>query len=116
MNREKSELDPKQVFNFIVYQFDLKEDKVRPTPERWQALTIKIRTVLSGVSGLTVCVPNRSTLSNRKTSPPRYKITQFADDTTIILDGERDSLQLALNVLEMFGSVSGLKMNTDRPQ
>ena len=46
VNKEKSELDPKQVFNFIGYQFDLKEGKVRPTPERWQALIDKIQTIL----------------------------------------------------------------------
>ena len=36
-----------QVFNFIGYQFDLKEGKVRPTEERWQALTHKIKSILS---------------------------------------------------------------------
>ena len=36
-----------QVFNFVGYQFDLKEGKVRPTEERWQALTHKIRSILS---------------------------------------------------------------------
>ena len=40
--REKTELDPKQVFNFVGYQFDLREGKVRPTLERWQAITKKI--------------------------------------------------------------------------
>ena len=48
MNKEKSELDPKQVFNFVGYQFDLREGKVRPTPERWQTLTDKILSILSG--------------------------------------------------------------------
>ena len=48
VNKEKSELDPKQVFNFIGYQFDLKEGKVRPTPDRWQALTDKNQKILSG--------------------------------------------------------------------
>ena len=33
LNKDKSELDPKQVFDFIGYQFDLKEGRVRPTPE-----------------------------------------------------------------------------------
>ena len=47
VNKEKSELDPKQVFNFIGYQFDLTEGKVRPTAERWQALSTKIQTMLS---------------------------------------------------------------------
>ena len=48
VNKEKSELVPKQVFNFVGYQFDLKEGKVRPTPECWQALTDKIQSLLSG--------------------------------------------------------------------
>ena len=47
VNREKSELVPQQVFNFVGYQFDLKEGKVRPTEERWQTLTDKIRSILS---------------------------------------------------------------------
>ena len=48
VNKEKSELDPKQVFNFVGYQFDLREGKVRPTPECWQTLTDKILSILSG--------------------------------------------------------------------
>ena len=47
VNKEKSELAPKQVFNFVGYQFDLIEGKVRPTTERWQTLTDKIRSILS---------------------------------------------------------------------
>ena len=68
---KKSELDPKQVFNFVGYQFDLREGKVGPTPERWQALIDKIQSILSSVSGSAVHVPHRSTCSNRKASPPR---------------------------------------------
>ena len=48
VNKEKSELDPKQVFNFVGYQFDLREGKVRPTQEHWQTLTDKILSILSG--------------------------------------------------------------------
>ena len=47
MNEEKSELEPKQVFNFGGYQFDLKEDRVKPTPERWQNLQTKIQEIMS---------------------------------------------------------------------
>ena len=43
-----------------------------------------------------------------------YKITQFADDTSIFLDGEKESLLAALNTLEIFGSISGLTVNTDK--
>ena len=42
------------------------------------------------------------------------KLTQFADDTTLLLDGTKDSLQAALNMLEVFGDISGLKMNKDK--
>ena len=42
------------------------------------------------------------------------KITQFADDTTLILDGCQSSLQAALNTIEIFGSFSGLKINTNK--
>ena len=47
VNREKSELVPKQVFNFVGYQFDQKEGRVRPTEDRWQTLTDKIRSIMS---------------------------------------------------------------------
>ena len=42
------------------------------------------------------------------------KLTQFADDTTLILDGKQDSLQAALNIIETYGNISGLKMNTEK--
>ena len=44
------------------------------------------------------------------------KISQFADDTTLILNGECGSLQAALNTLEIFGNYSGLIVNTDKTQ
>ena len=47
VNLEKSELEPKQVFNFVGYQFDLRSGRVRPTPDRWQSLQDKIQTLLS---------------------------------------------------------------------
>ena len=34
VNLDKSELDPKQIFDFVGYQFDLKAGRVRPTPDR----------------------------------------------------------------------------------
>ena len=46
VNLEKSELEPKQVFNFVGYQFDLRSGQVRPTPDRWQSLQGKIQTLL----------------------------------------------------------------------
>ena len=47
VNVEKSELEPKQVFDFVGYQFDLRSGRVRPTPDRWQNLQEKILSLLS---------------------------------------------------------------------
>ena len=46
VNLEKSELEPKQVFDFVGYQFDLRSGRVRPTPDRWQSLQDKIQVLL----------------------------------------------------------------------
>ena len=42
------------------------------------------------------------------------KLCQFADDTTLILNGSDQSLQAALNTIKIFGSFLGLKMNTTK--
>ena len=47
VNLEKSELEPKQIFNFVGYLFDLQVGRVRPTPDRWQSLQDKILHLLS---------------------------------------------------------------------
>ena len=43
-----------------------------------------------------------------------YKIKQFADDTTLFLDGSKNSLLAALNTVEIFGTISGLFVNRDK--
>ena len=47
MNLEKLELEPKQDFNFIGYQYDLRSDWVRVTPDQWQNLQEKRLKLLS---------------------------------------------------------------------
>ena len=46
VNLEKSELEPKQIFNFVGYQFDLTSGQVRPTLDRWESLQEKIQALL----------------------------------------------------------------------
>ena len=41
------------------------------------------------------------------------KLSQYADDTTLVLDGSKRSLMAALNTLETYGAISGLLVNTD---
>ena len=47
VNMEKSELEPKQIFNFVGYQFNLEAGRVRPTPDRWQSLQDKVLELLT---------------------------------------------------------------------
>ena len=42
------------------------------------------------------------------------KLIQFADDTTISLDGSKNLLQASLNTLEIYGTLSGLKVNVEK--
>jgi hypothetical protein len=43
-----------------------------------------------------------------------HKLTQFADDTTIILDGTEQSLNETLQTLNEFSAISGLNINFDK--
>ena len=59
VNKDRSELEPKQVFSFVGYQFDLMEGRIRPTQDRWQTLQAKNKRPLdrSGMSSPEANVP-----------------------------------------------------------
>ena len=59
-------------------------------------------------------IVNDKNLKGISVNGNEFKISQFADDTTLILDGSRSTLLAALNVLEVFGNMSGLKVNMDK--
>ena len=44
------------------------------------------------------------------------KINQYADDTTLILDGSKNYLRVSLQVLKRFRTVSGLKLNNKKTE
>ena len=43
-----------------------------------------------------------------------YKLSQYADDTQLILDGSEKSLKTALSLLKLYYTMSGLKINVDK--
>ena len=43
-----------------------------------------------------------------------HVISQFADDTTLIFDGSRKSLISALETLEYYAQISGLRINNSK--
>ena len=63
---------------------------------------------------LSILIKNNHDITGIIIADIEYKMTQFADDTTILLDGSQTSLTSSLNTLEVFGSISGLKMNCDK--
>ena len=71
VNLEKSELEPKQIFDFVGYQFDLRAGRVQQTPDRWQNLQDKIWEILSLPAGPAVHVSDRFVNSHRKAGSPR---------------------------------------------
>ena len=49
-----------------------------------------------------------------KISQEEFKISQFADDATIFMYSSEGSLQQILNILEVFGPLSGIKMKMSK--
>ena len=49
-------------------------------------------------------------------SDSECKISQYADDTTLILDGTDNSLTNSLNLLDSFAELSGLKVNYEKTE
>ena len=68
-----------------------------------EVLAEKIRKLNQNIKGIMV-------------SQNEVKISQYADDTSLILDGSRESLISALQVLENFSKVSGLKLNNKKTE
>ena len=64
---------------------------------------------------LTILIKNNKSIKV-KIGNAEFKLVQFADDTTLILDGTMESLQAALHTLEIFGTFSGLKVTKDKTQ
>ena len=70
--------------------------------------------VLIAAEGLSIIIKMTPEIVGIKIDKTEFKMVQYVDDTTIILDGSRDSLQATLNVLEIYGSLSGLRVNTEK--
>ena len=47
VNLQKSELEPKQVFKFVGYQYDLSHGLVKPTQNRWESILQKVHSIMA---------------------------------------------------------------------
>ena len=59
-------------------------------------------------------IKNDASIKGIVINKTEYKISQYGDDTALILNLTKESLLAALHVLETFGSMCGLQINTDR--
>ena len=56
-------------------------------------------------------IANKSEIRGTKTQNTEFKLSQYADDTTLILDGSEQSFKISLTLIEAFGKISGLRLN-----
>ena len=87
------------------------------TTKKWscgQGDPISAYLFLIGAEILTRLIQINPNITGLKIEDSEFILTQFADDTTLILDGCQHSLLSALNTLKIYGILSGLKMNKDK--
>ena len=66
------------------------------------------------VQFMSILIKNNPNIRGITINDETYTMTQFADDTTLLLDGTEGALRAALNTIEIFGNFSGLRMNKDK--
>ena len=71
---------------------------------------------LIGVEILATAIRENKNIKGISIGIEEGKISQYADDSTLILDGSQLSLGEALDVLDTFSNISGLKVNYDKTE
>ena len=65
---------------------------------------------------LASAVRNNDGIKGIRISETECKISQYADDTTLILDGTDISAKHSLGLLDSFAEISGLKVNYEKTE
>jgi exonuclease III len=63
---------------------------------------------------LGIAIRNNKGINGIKLWDTTFKISQYADDTSVLLDGSKESLREAIITLEWFYKISGLTVNMDK--
>ena len=61
-------------------------------------------------------IPKNADIKGLLVKDTEIKLSQYADDTTLILDGSEKSLSETLRILESFEKVSGLRLNSKKTE
>ena len=62
---------------------------------------------------LAEAIRNKKEIKGIKIHNTEVKVSQYADDTTLILDGTEESVRASLLLIEAFGNISGLRLNNE---
>ena len=65
---------------------------------------------------LAIKIRRNKNITGIKVTETEHKLSQFADDTSLILDGKEKSLSEALAELDWFAKISGLNINFSKTQ
>ena len=71
---------------------------------------------LIGAEILSTLIRTNDKIKGIKVNNTDILLSQYADDTTLCLDGSEESLKEAIQVLNFFAHMSGLKMNNEKTQ
>ena len=63
---------------------------------------------------LAILIKNNDSIKGIIINNEEHKISQYADDTSLILDGSQSSLFSALDTLELYAKISGLNINSSK--
>lgn len=69
-----------------------------------------------GVKILAKTITKNKDIKGITISEQEVKISQYADDTTLVLDGSPTSLTTSLQILDLFSEVSGLRLNSKKTE
>ena len=65
---------------------------------------------------LAEAIRNKREIKGIKIQNTEVKVRQYADDTTLILDGTEESVRASLLLIEAFGNISGLRLNNEKTE
>ena len=71
---------------------------------------------IQSVGILAEAICNERERKGIKTQNTEVKVSQFADDKTLILDGTVQSVKASLLLIEAFGNISDLKLNNEKTE
>ena len=65
---------------------------------------------------MSAAIKNDTSINGMKINNSEYLLSQYANDSSLILDGGDDSLRKSLYILEKFSECAGLKANLDKTE